>query len=82
MKPDNHDVEEVRRALKEVFPPVSGGPGRDLWPAMLRRMSEDEEGDEGPVLRAAPWYDWVLAGGLLALALLFPKLILVMVYHL
>jgi len=80
MKPDNHDVEEVRRALKEVFPHVSGGPRRDLWPAMLRRM--DEEEDEGPALRAAPWYDWVLAGGLLALALLFPKLILVVVYHL
>jgi len=78
MKPDNHDLEEVRRALQEVFPPASGGPRRDLWPAMLQRMHEHEN-QPG---RAAPWYDWVLAGGLLGLALLFPKLILVVVYHL
>ena len=78
MKPDNHDLEEVRRALQEVFPSASGGLRRDLWPAMLQRMDRYQNQPR----RAAPWYDWVLAGSLLGLALLFPKLILVVVYHL
>ena len=75
MKPDNHDYEEVGRELKAALPRVDAELQHDLWPAMLRRIQE----------RAAPsvpWYDWSLAAGVLALTILFPKLALLLVYHL
>jgi len=74
MKPENHDQEGIRAALREAFPPVDTELRRDLWPAMLRRL------DEPP--RRVPWYDWALTGGLAGATVLFPKLILFFAYHL
>lgn len=74
MKPENHDVEEIRAALREAFPPVSTELRRDLWPNMLRRLN--------PPPQKVAWYDWALAGGLAGVIVLFPKLLLLFVYHL
>lgn len=74
MKPENHDEEEIQAALRAAFPPVDTELRRDLWPAMLRRMEEPA--------RRVPWYDWALAGSLAGATVFFPKLILLLVYHL
>lgn len=73
MKPEKHDEEEIREALRAAFPPIDTELRRDLWPAMLRRLDEPAQ--------KVPWYDWALAGGLAGLTVLFPKLILLLVYH-
>ena len=74
MKPERHGEEDIRAALRAAFPPVDTELRRDLWPAMLRRLDEPA--------RKVPWYDWALAGGLAGITVLFPKLILLLVYHL
>jgi hypothetical protein len=74
MKPEDHDVDEIRAALQGAFPPVETELRRDLWPAMVRRLDKSSQ----PV----PWYDWALAGGVAAATVFFPKLILLFVYHL
>ena len=74
MTPEKHELEEIREALQEAYPPARMGPGKDLWPAMRERL-------EGRPLRV-PWYDWALAGGLAGAAALFPKLLLFFAYHL
>lgn len=74
MKPENHDEEKIRAALRAAFPPVDTELRRDLWPAILRRLDEPA--------RRVPWYDWVLAGGLAGATVFFPRLILLLAYHL
>jgi len=71
--PDYED-KDIREALKRAFPPVDQELSRDLWPAMLRRL-------EKPAL-AVPWYDWALIAGLAGVLLFFPKLALLLAYHL
>ena len=51
---------------------------RDLWPAMLRRM--DEQSSRGAA--SVPWFDWALAGGLVAFAAIAPRTIPVILYYL
>ena len=51
---------------------------RDLWPAMLRRM--DEPSARGAA--SVPWFDWALAGGLVAFAAIAPRTIPVILYYL
>lgn len=51
---------------------------RDLWPAMLRRMDEQR----AHVARSVPWFDWALAGGLVAFAAIVPRTIPVILYYL
>jgi hypothetical protein len=51
---------------------------RDLWPAMLRRM--DEQSSRGAT--SVPWFDWALAGGLVAFAAIAPRTIPVILYYL
>jgi len=43
---------------------------------MLRRM------DNARARPAVPWYDWVLAGAVTVAFLFFPKLALLLAYHL
>ena len=74
MKPERRDEEEIRAALQDAFPPVDNELRRDLWPVMLRRLEEPAQ--------KVPWYDWVLAGGLAGVTVFFPKLILLLAYHL
>lgn len=74
MSTEDYAQDEVREALQKAFPAVDTKLRRDLWPAMLRRM-------EAPAV-AVPWYDWVLAGGLACVIALFPKVLLLLAYHL
>ena len=69
-----HDDEEIREALNRAFPPVDHELRRDLWPLISRRM-------EAP-LRTVPWYDWALAAALACAFIFFPKLTLLVAYHL
>jgi hypothetical protein len=70
-----HDEERMKQFLKQTLPPMGDAePGRDLWPAMLRRL------DARPT--AVPWFDWALAGGLAVFALAFPASIPVFLYYL
>jgi len=69
-----HNDQKVRAILKQAFPPVTTELGRDLWPAVLRKL-------DAPSL-AVPWYDWALLAVLGGTFVLFPKFILVFVYHL
>jgi hypothetical protein len=68
------DAEKIREYLKQAFPPVDQELGRDLWPLMLRRMQTPA--------RAVPWYDWALAASLVGAFVFFPKLALLLAYHL
>lgn len=76
------EQESARMAqfLRESLPPIgdSAEPARDLWPAMLRRM--DEQADRGAA--SIPWFDWALAGGLVAFAAIAPRTIPVILYYL
>lgn len=74
MKPENHDEEEIRAALKRVFPEPDTDLRHDLWPAMLRRL-------EIPAV-TVPWYDWALAACLAAVVIFLPKFVLFFAYHL
>jgi hypothetical protein len=70
-----HELDEMKKLLKGALPPIgAGGPRRDLWPAMLRRL------DEHTV--RVPWWDWALLAGVSLLILLFPKVIPALLYHL
>lgn len=68
------DDRQIREALKRSLPPVNTELGRDLWPAVLRKL------DTRPA--RVPWYDWALIGLSASVFLLFPQLILVFAYHL
>jgi hypothetical protein len=75
MKPDlDGELERMKHLLKAAMPHIAedAEPSRDLWPNMLRKM------DREPV--RVPWFDWALAGGLVALAAAFPAAIQVIVY--
>jgi hypothetical protein len=69
------DQNRLKKLLQEAVPPVpdEAEPGRDLWPAVLRRL------DAKP---ATPWYDWALLAGLVGLAGFFPAAIPVFLYYL
>ncbi|WP_348262768.1 hypothetical protein P8935_23630 [Telmatobacter sp. DSM 110680] len=73
------DEDRIKSLLREALPPVNDSvePARDLWPAMLRRMEKQS-------VRAAsvPWFDWALAGGLVAFAAIAPRTIPVILYYL
>jgi len=70
------DQERIAKLLQQALPPVEAdpAPGRDLWPAVLRKL------DKKPI--RAPWYDWALAAGLVALVAVFPASIPVLLYYL
>jgi len=67
--------EELRAALRRAIPPATEMElARDLWPEMQRRLTA---GDAG-----FPWLDWGLAAAALLWLLLFPKILLPLLYHL
>jgi hypothetical protein len=72
---NQRDEEKLQELLRAALPKLDAGePARDLWPAMQRRL------DRKP--SAPPWFDWALAGGLVALACCFPAAIPVLLYYL
>ena len=68
------DGRKVRDALKKSFPPVNAELRRDLWLQVLAKL------DDRPA--RVPWYDLALAGLSTVMFLAFPRLILVLAYHL
>ena len=76
----DQEAEHIKQLLRNAMPPVGDEPAmdRDLWPVMLRRM------DKSSVQRVSrvPWFDWALAGGLLAFAAIAPRTIPVILYYL
>jgi len=76
----DQETERMKQLLQSALPPIGADaePDRDLWPAMLRRM------DEPNAIRTAsvPWFDWALAGGLVAFAAIAPRTIPVILYYL
>lgn len=70
----------MMQLLKNVVPTVGdrAEPGRDLWPAMLRRFDDESRHRVNRV----PWFDWALGGGLVAFAAFAPRTIPVILYYL
>jgi len=71
---DEHNDRQIRDALKQSFPPATTELRRDLWPDILRRLDAHSV--------SVPWYDWVLVGLSGVAFLAFPRLVLVLAYHL
>jgi hypothetical protein len=65
----------LRGALKDAMPP-SGEVDlrRDLWPEMERRLTAEPIG--------VAWLDWGLAAAAILWLLLFPEILLPLLYHL
>ena len=76
----DQEADRMRVLLQSAMPRVGDDADlpRDLWPAMLRRM--DEQSARGA--RSVPWFDWALAGGLVAFAAIAPRTIPVILYYL
>ena len=68
--------DRLKRLLQEALPRIEGEPepGRDLWPAVLRRL------DAQPA--APPWFDWALLAGLVGFVAFFPASLPVFRYYL
>ena len=66
----------MKQMLRDALPPIGdiADSPRDLWQAMLRKL-------DAPAT-APPWFDWVLAGGLVAFAAFAPVSIPVILYYL
>jgi hypothetical protein len=76
----DQQADRMTLLLKSAIPRVEDDAGlpRDLWPAMLRRM--DQPSARGAA--SVPWFDWALAGGLVAFAAIAPRTIPVILYYL
>jgi hypothetical protein len=76
----NQESEWIKGMLRDALPPIEENPmpDRDLWPAMLRRIDQGSR----RVAVTVPWFDWALAGGLVALAAIAPRTIPVILYYL
>ena len=68
--------------LRQAVPPVGDRKDvlKDLWPAMQRRLQS--ESAAVPAKLRVPWFDWALAGALVASLALFPAWIPVLLYYL
>ena len=72
-------VERIGAALKQSLPAVNTELGRDLWPAVRRRLDQQP----APALwSAVPWYDWALMAASTAVFAFFPQLTLMLAFHL
>lgn len=71
---NEHEQERIGQLLKKSVAPIGVEEGRDLWPAMLKRM------EARPA--AVPWFDWALFAAVVAWFALFPGTISLLVYHL
>lgn len=74
------DMKATERLLRSALPLFEDNAelDRDLWPAMLHRM----ENPRVQRVSVVPWFDWALAGGLLAFAAFAPRTIPVILYYL
>lgn len=74
------DEERTKKLMQQALPPIGGEaePGRDLWPAVLRRL----EAEPARSMSAWAWFDIALLAGLIGIAALFPTAIPVLLYYL
>ncbi len=69
------EFKELGKKLREAMPPLRQPElRRDLWPALLQKMSE-------PRIRI-PWFDWALAALAAAILIFSPGAIPALLYHL
>ena len=72
---NDREFKELGEKLRAAIPPLQQLElRRDLWPAMLQKMSEPR----GHV----PWFDWLLAAIAAAVLIFFPGAIPALLYHL
>ena len=76
----DQEWDRMKSLLKSAMPPVDREPemDRDLWPAMSHRFNREDARSAAKV----PWFDWALAGALLAFAAIAPRTIPVILYYL
>lgn len=72
----NDESERMKQLLQAAMPRIArhAEPARDLWPDVLKRIGREPA--------RVPWFDWALAGGLVALVAAFPSAIPVFLYYL
>jgi hypothetical protein len=71
----NERDDELKAALKRAVPPMDHSHlKRDLWPQMEIRLASE-------TVRFA-WLDWGLAAAAILWLLLFPEILLPLLYHL
>ena len=72
----------VERLLRQAVAPVeeTAEAERDLWPAIQARLRLQD--DTPSRLKAVPWFDWALAGGVAVFAVAFPAAVPVLLYYL
>lgn len=81
-----HREDRIKQLLQAALPPARSGaePGRDLWPAVLRRLdvrdAPTRAASASPL--SLPWFDWALIAGLIVFAAFFPATIPVILYYL
>ena len=81
------EQERIAKLLKKSLPPVGGVSGatkgaqlgRDLWPAMLRRL---QAGAAPVAWFEQVWFDGALLAGVVVWLAFFPAAIPVLLYHL
>jgi hypothetical protein len=81
-----HHKDRLKKLLQQALPPVEADPepGRDLWPAVLRRL--DARPATPPSVSWAwlngAWFDAALLAGLAVFAAFLPASIPVFLYYL
>lgn len=75
------DEDRIKKLLQQALPPVEhdAEPGRDLWPAVLRRLDAEPLAMPG---KGWAWFDGALAAALVVLIAFFPASIPVLLYYL
>jgi len=72
---NDQEFKELGNKFRDAIPPLRQPElTRDLWPAMLQKLSE-------PRARV-PWLDWLLAALAAAVLIFFPGAIPALLYHL
>ena len=71
---NENEQKRIEQLLKKTLLPTNAELRRDLWPAMLKKMSD-------PRVRV-PWFDWLLAALAATVLIFFPGAIPALLYHL
>jgi hypothetical protein len=74
-----HHEDRLKKLLQQALPPVELEPGRDLWPAVLRRLDAKVAAPASP---GWAWFDGALLAGLVGLVAIFPTAIPIFLYYL
>ena len=81
---NEHVEERMKKLVRQALPPMNSdaGPGRDLWPDVLRRLDVNLAAKSGASFSHGwAWFDGVLAVGIVALVAIFPAAIPMFLYY-